>query len=464
MGRVSPQLIVFSYHKTGTSLLLHVMTKVGERLGLTVETKFGMVAGLDPQPDIVLVPHSLLQAPPNYPYRAIRMIRDPRDIWVSGYLYHRHSEEEWCISTNFDLTPPIVWPRVDYSFAHLSEEWKRRYLERLEGKTYQRNVRDRALVDGLDFELEGYTGCTLETMRQWTLCQVDALDVKLEDTMADFDGTMRRIFGHFGFTMEQSDAALEVARSEDIRRMNEANIASRPQIHSREISKWRDVLSAAQVARFEALHGGLIQELGYELAGADPGFAYPGGADFLLTHAYDPPAIDVGKLTLTWGELALNCLVPCEPETAPSAPARVEGAYIDVWLSVDGVACRPAAFRDGTYSFVVPPGTRRVRLETRYAALVTSRASSLSDADEPGVRVSQIAIRSNAGEVVIPADDPRLGASRAVVGSPDLALSSRTDDSVEIPWAGVSGAVVVMVRCTGASHHPFGAGKVADGG
>jgi hypothetical protein len=101
-------------------------------------------------------------------------------------------------------------------------------------------------------------------MRDWKLNETDALDIKLEDVMADFDGTMLRIFDYFGFTTNQMQAALEEARSEDIRRMDDAAVAERPQIHSRTISKWRDVLSAAQIADFEERYGGLIRALGYQ--------------------------------------------------------------------------------------------------------------------------------------------------------------------------------------------------------
>jgi hypothetical protein len=268
MKRASPQLICFSYHKTGTSLFLHVMTKVCHRLGLSLANRYGRVERLDPEPDVILLPHSVLRGPLDRPYRAIRLIRDPRDIWVSGYLYHLRCDEEWCRNTDLGPTPPIQWPKIDYSVAHWPEEWKRHYLERLGGKSYQQNLLDRSLPDGLDFELGGYTGCTLATMREWDLNGADALDVKLEDVMADFDGAMRRIFDHFGFTPDQSEAALDVARSEDIRRMEDAFMAERPQIYSRTISKWREVLSVAQIARFEALHGDLIRDLGYELSGA----------------------------------------------------------------------------------------------------------------------------------------------------------------------------------------------------
>jgi hypothetical protein len=170
MSGMSPQLLVFSYHKTGTSLLLHVMTKVSERLRLTLSNRFGLVDQLEREPDIILLPHSLppstgLGFQPGRPYRAIRMIRDPRDIWVSGYLYHQHCNEGWCVNTDFDPTPPIAWPKVDHSFAHWPEDRKREYFARLNGKSYQQNLLDRCVADGLAFELEGYTGSTLATMR-----------------------------------------------------------------------------------------------------------------------------------------------------------------------------------------------------------------------------------------------------------------------------------------------------------
>jgi hypothetical protein len=76
----------------------------------------------------------------------------------------------------------------------------------------------------------------IATMREWKLNRPDALDVKLADVMADIDGAMLRIFDHFGFPADRCQAALEVARAEDIRRMDHAAIAERPQIDSRTFS------------------------------------------------------------------------------------------------------------------------------------------------------------------------------------------------------------------------------------
>ena len=192
-----PQSLIFSYHKSGTTLLLHVMTKVAARLGLILVNQYGLVRLIDPAPDIILLPHSQLACTLDRPYRAIRLIRDPRDIWVSGYLYHQRCTEEWCLNSELDATPPIRWPKVDHSIEHWPEPRKQRYIHGLGGKSYQRNLLDRSLPDGLDFELDRYTGWTLEAMREWKLNGVDALDVKLEHLAADFDATMRRIFTPF---------------------------------------------------------------------------------------------------------------------------------------------------------------------------------------------------------------------------------------------------------------------------
>jgi hypothetical protein len=261
------QLFCFSYHKSGTTLLLHVMTRVCDRLGLKLANHYGLVDRPDPSADIVLLPHSLLAQPLERPYRAIRMVRDPRDIWVSGYLYHLRCQEEWCINADFDESRPIRWPRIDYSVAHRPEEWKRDFFRRLNGKTYQRNLRERTRAEGLQFEREGYTAWTMQAMRHWPRLGIESLDLRLEDAMSDFDTCMSVIFKHFGFSAGQQTAALSVAGHEDIRRMNETEIARRPQISSRSISKWREFLSEDQSLSFEAEYGDLIASLGYRVDG-----------------------------------------------------------------------------------------------------------------------------------------------------------------------------------------------------
>ena len=257
-----PQMLVFSYHKSGTTLFDRVMRKVAERFSLRLTLQYGMVYDIDPSADIVLLPHSLLGFRLARAFRGIRLIRDPRDIWVSGYLYHRRTQEQWCVNTDFDPRPPIGYPQVDYSMQHRPERWKRRWLERLNGKSYQQNLLDRDEVAGLDFELEGYTGCTLEAMRSWQPLP-EVLDVRLEDITGNYDATMRTVFRHLGFSAEECETAIALAASEDINRMDDAGLAANPHIHSRTLSKWRELLSPAQLRAFELRYGDLLHRLGY---------------------------------------------------------------------------------------------------------------------------------------------------------------------------------------------------------
>jgi hypothetical protein len=260
------QLLVFCYHKSGTVLFEHVMGRVAARLGLMVATRYGLVTTLDRRTDIFIIAHSLLGFDLDRPFRAVRIVRDPRDIWVSSYLYHRRCGEGWCVNTGFSPASPITYPRVDFSFQHRPEAWKQDYLRRLGGRSYQQNLLDRDQDAGLAFELDGYTGCTLEAMQAWQLRQPELLTVQLEAISRDFDAVMMSIFRHFGFSAAACAVALEEAAQEDLARMDDATIAANPHVHSRDLSKWRRFLTPAQITAFEERYGELILSLGYQLA------------------------------------------------------------------------------------------------------------------------------------------------------------------------------------------------------
>jgi hypothetical protein len=262
-----PQILVFTYHKTGTVLFEQIMRAVAARFGLTMAVQFGWVEKLDPAKDIVLLGHSLVGREfAVRPFRAIRLVRDPRDIWVSGYLYHRRCREEWCTNTDFDASAPITYPRVDYSFEHYPESWKGNYLTWLGGKSYQDNLLERDREAGLAFELAGYTSRTLDAMRGWTLATPDVLRVQLEDVVRDFDGALGAIFKHVGFSDDECAQAVELASPYDVGRMSDEAVAENRHIHSRTISRWREFLSAAEIDEFERRYADMIVDLGYRLS------------------------------------------------------------------------------------------------------------------------------------------------------------------------------------------------------
>jgi hypothetical protein len=260
------QMHFFCYHKSGTALCSAIAHKIAARFGWQANSLLGLVNSVDQTKQIVTFAHSLIGFDlSTVPHKGVRIIRDPRDVWLSGYLYHRHCNERWCINEGFDLTPPILFPRVPYSQQHRPEEWKRDYLAGLNGLSYQKNLLARGREAGLAFEMERYADWTISAMKAWKP-DADTIDVKIEDFMADFDQTLMLILQHFGLSKADIPAALAAAASEDIGRMSDAQIERNPHIHSRSISKWRAMLVPQQVAAFEARYGAVIERLGYQLA------------------------------------------------------------------------------------------------------------------------------------------------------------------------------------------------------
>ncbi|NDP42456.1 MAG: hypothetical protein GZ089_07040 [Aromatoleum sp.] len=262
--RTTPQMFVFCYHKVGTVLFLNVAAKLAARFGLTATPAVGMVREIDRAADIVIFPHSLLDLDlDDYDYRGIHLVRDPRDVWVSGYFYHGRCTEPWCINADFDPSPPIDFPRVPYSQRHRPEAWKRSYLAGLGGRSYQQNLRALDPRAGMRFELERYTAWTLEAMAAWAPQPGRILELQFEAFARDFDGAMTAALSWLGFPEAALPQALAIAATEDVARMDDRTVAGNPHIHSRKLSKWGDVLSADDLREFEPRYGELIARLGY---------------------------------------------------------------------------------------------------------------------------------------------------------------------------------------------------------
>lgn len=245
------------------------MSSVGQALGMRMSTVYGRVTHIDISSDIVLFAHSLIDFDISiYPHRGVRVIRDPRDILVSGYFYHQHCSEKWCINTNFDLSEPIIFPRVPLSQQHRTEEWKKNYLFALRGKSYQQNLIELDQNEGLCFEMDRYAEWTATAMSAWSIKSPDIVNCKLETIADDFDDTMKTLFRHLGLTPAETETALTLAAKEDIRRMDDRVLAANPHIHSRDISKWGRVLTSRQLTAFQGRHGTLISQLGYDICGS----------------------------------------------------------------------------------------------------------------------------------------------------------------------------------------------------
>lgn len=253
------------YHKVGTVLLSKVFRDLCAEWGWTFQAVRGYAAAPPADVDVVLFEHSLVDLNTvAQPYVGVHLIRDPRDVIVSGFLYHQRCQERWCINTNFDLTEPINHPQVPFSQQHRSLDWKRAYLTSLNQQSYQANLHARSPAAGLMFELEHYGAWTIESMLAWDYHNPQVLELKFEAIMADFDASFATLFAHLGFTPAQQQRALQLAAAHDLNRMSDRQLAENAHISAKQTQKWRQYVLPEHKSAFLDRFGEALMTLGYE--------------------------------------------------------------------------------------------------------------------------------------------------------------------------------------------------------
>jgi len=249
----------------GTVLLKKVFQEICFELNWRFEGINGKPHKINKFADIILFQHSLVDEHLLYrPHVGVRFIRDPRDIIVSGYLYHRRCKELWCVNTNFQTKSPILFPHVPYSQEHRPEEWKKKYLSSLENKSYQQNLLDRDESEGLLFEMNHYGRWTIENMLNWKQMSPSIETIRFETLMNNYDETFKNMFTRFGFSEKQISKTLSIAAKEDLNRKNDTEIQSNTHISSRQTTKWKAYFKDIHKDAFKQLFGDALIHLGYE--------------------------------------------------------------------------------------------------------------------------------------------------------------------------------------------------------
>ena len=258
-------IYICCHHKVGTKLMRKVFKNICAEFGWRIGTSGGKSPTRPDGFDVILFNHSQVDlASVEHPFVAVHILRDPRDVIVSGYLYHKRCSEPWCINTTFDYTHPIKYPIVPRSQEHRSEAWKVNYLDSLGGLSYQENLRRLSQDDGLLFEMERYGRWTTEEMLRWKGSPNVALEVRFEDIMQDFEGTFKDIFTYIGLSSKQVESSVVIASAEDINRMSDKEIELNKHISSRNTSKWMGYFTQEHKDAFVLQFGDALQRLGYE--------------------------------------------------------------------------------------------------------------------------------------------------------------------------------------------------------
>jgi hypothetical protein len=138
--------IFFLHHKCGTQYILQIVQKVSEQMGIPIFLN-------ECQPDGISVfensDYFHFEELEIFDFKGVHIIRDPRDIIVSGYFSHKFSHS-------------------------LDSKWGQKFL-----KPRRELLHELSLEDGINIEIE--TGYSLKELSYWKYHQPNILEIKFEE-------------------------------------------------------------------------------------------------------------------------------------------------------------------------------------------------------------------------------------------------------------------------------------------
>jgi len=228
------KILVGTHHKTGTVWLGNVFRTICRFHGLAFY--MGKQAGLPAEYDVFLQEHSQFDLKAlGAPFRGIHMIRDPRDVVISGCFYHQRSKEAW-------LHQP---------------------MEELGGMTYQEKINTYSDVDDqLLFEMENSARITIRDMLAWDYDRPEFRELKYEELIQDHDlGLFHEVFTFLGFPGSVIPSLLAISFNKSL---FSGRVKKSSHLRSGKAREWKGKLKPIHKERFVELFGDGLVKLGYE--------------------------------------------------------------------------------------------------------------------------------------------------------------------------------------------------------
>jgi len=218
------------YHKIGTVWFANVLKTIADFYGLNFQKC--KPNKLKKETEIFFDDHSLLNPSTIENYLGSHMIRDPRDVIISGYFYHLKTKEDW---------------------AH---EIKEEY----DNKSYQEFLKSKKMDKGLLIEIRRASSEIIH-MAQWNYNNPNFIEIKYEDIICDEQKYFKKIFVHYGFNQKAINKSLEISNRFSIRHLK---WKKNSHIRSGKPREWEKYFSKEHKNYFKRLCGDSLIKLGYE--------------------------------------------------------------------------------------------------------------------------------------------------------------------------------------------------------
>jgi hypothetical protein len=233
MTRADRTLIVLcTHHKTGGLWFRQVLLSIVHRYGLRSQS--GRIVPIRPGTDFVFARAETFanECLEDRSFRGIHVIRDPRDMVVSGYEYHRRTDEPWFLNPD---------PRFG-------------------GMSYQEFLHSVDEHDGLMAEIAWIARNSGAAMGAWHYGQPEFLELRYEDAFADEQGVFEQLFRW----LRLNDTALRIGMEAVDQLSLKRGGAVLDHARSGVPGEWRERFAPEHVDRFKELTGDLVIRLGYE--------------------------------------------------------------------------------------------------------------------------------------------------------------------------------------------------------
>lgn len=177
--------------------------------------------------------------------RVVRLVRDPRDLMISGYFYHKRGAEGWCLLEDpTDADWAIVNGKVPDAIPS--------------GSTLTAYLNNVPVEEGLAAEFE-FRRHHLAAMRAWPEDSHQIKTYRYEDIIGHEGETFAEILAFMGLSpIAQRLGARHAERYSMARRRGKNKHIRNPAS-----GQWRDLIPAALVDRIAAEYGDVLERYGY---------------------------------------------------------------------------------------------------------------------------------------------------------------------------------------------------------
>ncbi len=230
------KVLVGTHHKTGIVWMESIFSQICQKLGF----KFfkGKQSELSNNFDIFFQNHSLFDFKDlQTEYRGLHLIRDPRDIIVSGCFYHQKSQEQW---------------------LHINRD-------KFGGLTYQEKINSYDLLDDkIMFEMENSASYTIQEILDWNYNNPAFYEIKYEEIILDENMLLfQNIFTFLGFYEQDIPDIIKNVYDNSLF-SNNFKKDLYTHIRSGKPRQWKNILKPRHKTRFIELYGDTLIKLGYE--------------------------------------------------------------------------------------------------------------------------------------------------------------------------------------------------------